>query len=371
MFDLFRRKRRKNSERTTGTVLDFLYRAMQIDDAWSVREAMGFTWWAYNLAQRVWAEPARLVGGHRVLCFRVQTDVFREVTNPDAVAVATQGWNYQASVSGFVFDKAQGTVKLTCSMVCDEENIEQLQGLLAGAMALQCAEAHAAAEWAAEPLGCKADISNHPGNGPRPMPDDMLRIREELIVPHGAAPAPFSEESFRNAIPVLEELFGGGPSGPIRMAAADRGLIAEPPFWANIPGGAQRHVYGRVPQEVNCWLYVSADIEHPGYGSGLFLLLRLPVDLELKACTELVRQLNLAEATEPVWFSQLGAWCVGGEKLQPHFVGFVPSAITRPHQLVWLIQQMFARSFWARDVVRDRFGIGFELAPELLEMLPA
>ena len=37
--------------------IQFLYSLLRIDDEWSVREPRGFTWWAGDYAQRVWAEP--------------------------------------------------------------------------------------------------------------------------------------------------------------------------------------------------------------------------------------------------------------------------------------------------------------------------
>ena len=40
-------------------VIDFVYATLGLDDAWSVREPRGVTWWGHRLAQRVWAEAAR------------------------------------------------------------------------------------------------------------------------------------------------------------------------------------------------------------------------------------------------------------------------------------------------------------------------
>jgi len=36
-------------------VVEHLYKQMQIDAQWSVRQERGFTWWGDRLAQRVWA----------------------------------------------------------------------------------------------------------------------------------------------------------------------------------------------------------------------------------------------------------------------------------------------------------------------------
>ncbi len=353
-------------------MLDYLYRVMQIDEAWSVREARGFTWWAYNLAQRVWAEPPIEIDGGKVVSFRIQTDVFREVTDLDAIACAVELWNRLTTLSGFIFDRAQGTVKLACSMVCEEENVQNLGSLLAAAMAIQCADAHAVAEQAAGKPGCKPGTSCHPRNGPRPTLDKLLRVREEVIAPRGIDPSPVEEEHVRSAAALLEGLLRRDRVGTVAMRIEGASLTAELPFWADIPTGKQMRAHGRIIQRMTSQLEVSAQVPHPRWGNGLFLLPRLPVDAKLEPGLELVRKLNRAAATEPLGFSQFGAWNIEpGDDGGLEFHAFVPAAIAQPHQLPWLIAQMFARNLWARDSLSEHFGIRVELAAQLPEMLPA
>jgi hypothetical protein len=52
--------------------IHFLYSLLRIDDEWSVREPRGFTWWAGDYAQRVWAEPC--VEDHGVWLSRLVGD---------------------------------------------------------------------------------------------------------------------------------------------------------------------------------------------------------------------------------------------------------------------------------------------------------
>lgn len=353
-------------------MLDYLYRVMQIDEAWSVWEENGFTWWAYNLAQRVWAEPFGEILGSRLMSFRVQTDVFGEVSDVDASAGAIDVWNRQTTLSGLVIDEAQGTVKLSCSMVRPEENVPNLRSLLLGAMAIQCADAHVLAERVAAKMGCRPDTSCHPRNGPRPAPHGMLIVREEVILPHGRDPPLVKEEHIRSAAARLEDLLRRYHGGAVAIRIEGPSLVAELPFWADIPTGEQKRVHGRIIQRVTSNLEVYAQIPHPWWGNGLFLLLCLPVLVEPESGLELVRKLNRAEATEPPLFSQLGAWVLQpGDGGRLMFCAFVPAAIAQPHQLPWLLAQMFARNRWARVSLSERFGIRLELAPELLEMLPA
>src|SRR6266446_10020727 len=58
-------------------VIDFLYRSMQIDPEWSIREPRAFAWWGHRLAQRVWAEPVRHSDGYAVVRIVAETNLLR------------------------------------------------------------------------------------------------------------------------------------------------------------------------------------------------------------------------------------------------------------------------------------------------------
>jgi len=73
-------------------VLDFLFDAMKIDDAWSVREPRAFAWWGHRLVQRVWAEPVRSSHDHQVVRVHAATALLRNVRDtPEMRATSTFG----------------------------------------------------------------------------------------------------------------------------------------------------------------------------------------------------------------------------------------------------------------------------------------
>ena len=57
---------------------------MQVDEAWSVREERGFTWWGAWVRQRMWADPAVRSGGETLWQVRARTPVYLD--QPDEPA---------------------------------------------------------------------------------------------------------------------------------------------------------------------------------------------------------------------------------------------------------------------------------------------
>lgn len=93
-------------------LLDYLYRFMEIDDCWSVREDDRFTWWAYELAQRASIEPICEFKGTPIVSVRIETDCLRDVPDMEGTASLIDALNQRASLSAWVWDKERATVKL-------------------------------------------------------------------------------------------------------------------------------------------------------------------------------------------------------------------------------------------------------------------
>ena len=76
----------------------------------------------------------------------------------------------------------------------------------------------------------------------------------------------------------------------------ENGLTAEFPFPGCMPPTAL--------------LTLDNEIRHPLLGSGLFILLRLPLNLRGANVESLASQLNLAELRNPTRTHFMGSWCV-------------------------------------------------------------
>ena len=157
--------------------IEFIYRKMRIDDEWSIREPRGFTWWGHNLAQRVWAEPARMSAGFAVYRVHAETALLRNLEEQEDLSAKLALFNQMASLSAYVWDPAARRLALRCSIYVHAENLAWLQKILGAAVGIQAADAHIKVGLATMLRG-EPDISAHPRSGPRNEADDMLGVIE-------------------------------------------------------------------------------------------------------------------------------------------------------------------------------------------------
>jgi len=313
-------------------IIDAVYQGMGIDQAWSVREARGFTWWGHRLGQRIWAEPARDSDGFAVVRLSAETAVLRNVPNTRELADRLAGFNHHASMSAFVWDPTQASISLRCAAYAHPETAESVKGLFLAACGLQAADAHIKADPLAQLLGGHPAVSEHPLSGPRPKPDNMLSVIEQLFAPRGAGPGPFSHEEFAAAarsrvLPWTD---------PQAKGLTLRGIVRS----ADRPSGTGL-------------LTMSGDSRHPQLGSGLLSVLSIPIEYEPDMLLAVSHELNLAEATTATARSYFfGAWCPEPKPRQGlAFASFIPTASCRPGLLDAIGLSMAARAAWATHLI--------------------
>ncbi|MFB3779770.1 MAG: hypothetical protein ACE141_19275, partial [Bryobacteraceae bacterium] len=297
-------------------VVDDLYRRMMIDAEWSVRNDRSFTWWGHNLAQRVWAEPVRRDAGVDVVCVRAETDFLRNVPDTERTAAALQALNSQASLSGFVWDKQRGRIKLACSAYCNEENVGWTTRLLYAAIAIQCADAHIKAEMGPQLLQSEVDVSQHPEHGPRSLRDDMLNVIQGTVAPHGSGRSAFTAEDFSEAARIL--------SRQVLASSGKTGLTAEFPFCGSTPAVGKWLGLSERKGLETALLQVDGECRHPQLGSGMQMRLTLPIDCDRSRGQAIACKLNLAECVQWTRCNQLGGWCWDPSLHAPTFASFVP-----------------------------------------------
>ncbi len=151
-----------------------IYRDLQVDDEWSVREQRGFTWWAAWLRQRVWAAEAIRSGGETLWHVRARTPAYRDVPDEPATYAFVNEMNRAPGTSAHVYDSADGTLSARCGGFVYDAVAPWITKYLATAVALQASFAWAQAPAVAE--GRALDEDPHPTSGPRRDPDDMLNL---------------------------------------------------------------------------------------------------------------------------------------------------------------------------------------------------
>lgn len=302
-------------------VLRFLTARMQIDAAWALQEQTSFTWWAHTLAQRVWVAPAREVMGVAVRTVHIETDLLADVPMTAPTWARLASMNRFATLSAYVADRAQGTVRLHASVSLTPDNWLLARSVALHAMALQMADAFAEAAELALAFGARVNATPHPRQGLREQPDEMVAVLE-IYQQRGEGDSPFGADE-------IAELVHLEPR-PWLMASNELHRL-----------DADLEFAGETPAR----LELDAAERHASLGSGLQLRLLVPVEPD----DQIAQKLNANECLEPD-AHQLGAWCVDVDK-GLMFTGFVPAAAHTPGLARALVYHLSARNEWARSLL--------------------
>jgi hypothetical protein len=364
--------RKENTGRITGDVgpqlLTFIYEEMKIDREWSIREERNLTWWGHRLAQRIWAETVIIEDGDEIVRVHAETDVLRNVNAEAHPARTLSILNRNASLSAYVWNPQTKKISLRSSTNFHAQNFHWLSVFFLSSVSLQAAEAHLQPYALAKLIGGEVDESAHPKNGFREKRDEMLDVIKLLYAPEGNNPSRFTKEDFHAAMKL-------NPSPWLMANEDEKGLTAEFPFPGCMPPTAL--------------LKVDSETQHPQLGSGLLILLRLPLTLRGADVESLAARLNLAELRNTTRSHFIGSWCVDSERnlnLAQHtllltgnslpvsdlekgakeilsFCSFIPSACHRPGLLENIIYLMGCRTMWANEHLASEEGVPAEFGP--------
>ncbi len=310
-----------------GALVEHLFGEMQVDERWAVRRPRGFSWWAGELAQHVWADAPIDDYGHQLSRVHVQTDVLSDLAPGDralSILGATTGFS---TMSGPLV--GEGGLRLAASVFVHDGTLRMWKHLLAIAALIQVTEAHITAPFLAESTGAKTAVSPHPWSGIRKEQDDMLNVIHDVFAPMGVGPSLFAGHEFADA----EEAMGRHLS--LLTSAGDTGLTSEFPFG-----------------EGTALLQMLTEPRNPRLGSGLMMILSLPTHYATSDLPRLALQMNQLELSQLTRAPFLGSWC-------PHatipntlcFVSFFPNACSLPGLPTTFLQYSAGRARWMLESV--------------------
>lgn len=302
-------------------VLRFLTARMQIEAQWAVQDKSSFTWWAHPLAQRVWVAPAREVMGVVVRTVHIETDLLADVPMTTSTWARLASINRYATLSAYVANREQGTIRLHASVSLTPENWLLARSIALHAMALQMADAYAEAAELAAAFGARVDSTPHPRQGLRETPDEMIGVIE-VYQQRGEGESPFTADE-------IAELVHLEPRPWVMASNELRRLDADLQFATGRPAR----------------LELDTGEYHAALGSGLQMRLLLPLEPD----DQIAQKLNANECLEPD-AHQLGAWCVDPDR-GLMFTGFVPAAAHTPGLARALVYHLSARNEWARALL--------------------
>lgn len=320
---------RKSPDHGLNLVRD-LHSKLQIEPEWCRWDDQGFTWWAKNLAQRIWSDPAAQdANGETFHRLHSCTDVFDGFEDSDRQVAVLNALNQNATLSAFVPEGAQpGRVRLRCSMLLYPDNASYVSLLFSTAVALQAAEAFITTSWFPEEIaaGLSPAFSHHPDSGERHLSDEMLEFIDIAIKPAG-------EEDSRYQGDALEKL--------------GKDLLRPPCLFAT---GSPDGVTAEFPHPQHSYmLRLLASERHPRLGSGLLATLNLPEGGDDLATARGALSLNAREQSSPTHF--LGSWCATSSGLA--FSAFFPNAMANDGIPMSAAFNMVHRAKWHCENLHD------------------
>lgn len=306
-----------------GAVVDAVFRGLQVDEQWSVREADGFTWWPSGVRQVVRAEAPRDVLGEEITRVTVEVPLVTEVTAEEPALLSTLA-NADSVLNGVVYDRRTRTVCRRLAVSMWDGNGGWLQSLLIHAAAVQqtVVSSEQVQELAAL-LGGTPDLVPHPGSGPRVVPDEMTEIGA-LYVQAGARTAA-TPRDFRDLADEAKRLVGVRAQGPSASATLE---------------GDVR------------WSLTST--RHPVFGFGLLSLLSVPFGPDVRVGAAMAARLNVEDSLTNDTTHFLGGWLHDGRGSLVQHV-FVPELVSaqagredRVARMMNLLLDASIRGRWAR-----------------------
>ena len=306
-------------------IIEHVFKQMKIDEKWSIKFNRGFSWWAKNLKQTIWAELvfedegmliSRLYSRCEILTgFEASTENYK-ILDPILS---------MASLSGILIEESNpDSLSYVCSMYAHEQNRMWVKNFFSLAVALQVGESQNQAESLARLTQSNLASSKHPASGNREISDDMLNFIDVVKLADKTLP----DDEFKSIAAFLNESPG------IQAVGGDSDLRVQFSF-------NERTMYFQVDVVEN----------NPLMGKGALFLLQFPGQDDLASGIRLALKLNSLEFKSMTRANFLGSWCLSNERILTH-VSFVPAIGYQKGLLMNLCMSMAFRAKWFSELLR-------------------
>jgi hypothetical protein len=315
--------------------------ALKVADRWRIDEPRGFTWWASDYAQRIWADQSVFHNTTAVFRLHAEIEFLRGRGHAQKCEVYLSQLMSRASLSALVYDEAGDTFKLHCSVYACEENADWLGRLFLAAVGLQVADAHCKAPSLATDLKSAAAATAHPKTGLRDEPDPMCAAVERFFKPAGQQPSRWENvEEWEEAQYNVKRLAQKVSTDSCSFLHAEFAWTAD--------------------QNESINLEVTTQRPHPDLGNGLRLSLVLPVEMAEENAAHTALELNAAERKEWKWIHDLGSWCCENGAVE--YNCFVPNVSYNKAVLPALVHEMAIRADWASELAASELASAAQLS---------
>lgn len=317
-------------------ILSALADELMIDSEWAIREPRSLTWWPHRLAQRIAVSPPRLMFGDPVIGLTISNDF---VTDISADRERVQDWldllNRHAAMAAYVWDEQSRSITIRVSAYLPVRSGTS-GTLVRVATLLSAIEADAKAPLLADEVQARPAVTSHPIGGTRQAPDDLLYFVERELIPRDEGQSAFSGDEMARA-----QEYAGVPW--VEASSDVKGCTCELMFFDNeisAPNGTSSPRTSLVE--------LRTQEAHPGYGSGMLVLLTLPIGSDRATIRSLATDLNRGESFGMTGFPQFGGWCSSGDGSELTHASFLPSVLAQPGVIGTVLYNTALRNEWAR-----------------------
>ena len=310
-------------------VVRHFFNELHIEKERCVQHDRGFTWWAEDVAQRIWSDPPVERNGTTVWKVNARTDFLADFVDSEEHLGLLSELASHASLGGGLIrdDEQRNRIQLASYLYATESTLNWARLFFVTTAATQVAEADVTAKMLAPLAGCSPAHSAHPLYGPRKR-HPVLNILG-TFVREGRKPHVWTPDEFAETAEVLthRQVFPA--------AATDTGVTIEFPF-----------------REQRALCEMTTRVEHPSYRNGLMVRLTLPFTLSEAEDPGIVLRCNKAEIESLTEISHLtGSYSVSDSGFS--YCNFIPniSAFRGVEFLTSLITFMGLRASWLAETI--------------------
>ncbi len=308
-------------------IVHFIHQSLRADAEWCVDAGeRGFTWWAGEFAQHVWAEESNFYNSTATFKVHAETDLVRGQGRAARLEPPLMSAMRNTSLCGVVYDQEKDVYRLHSSAYLHADNLDAMKRLMSAETVLQLDEANRLAHHAAHSLQAVPAISEHPQHGLRSQPSPMARAAELFFRPQGQGPSRWLGQ------PEWKQTEWAMEREAETFKSDHKGELTATYYW---PGGDK------------AVLSVSAGTPHPFLGSGLTMKLCLPVSMDHEQSAHRAVELNSRERSDWMRSHFLGSWCFDDSKFE--FECFVPNTSYNADLLLTLVTSMSIRAQWCAE----------------------
>jgi len=295
-------------------LLDAVRSELLMDDEWVVSGERELLWWGAAQPLRITASHPRLFSGDATIKLTASVRLLVDVAADDyAVTGLISALNRMASIGALVWLPQDRELIMHIAHYSYDGN-EYFTKDFAPFALLAYTEATARAHSFTESIGGTVATMPHPVSGYRLVPDQLMAVTENLVIPKGHSPNAWPNAELR----ALQQDFRN--RNYVANASENEFTVEFPFLRAGDP---------RTSQNTTA-LFQLMILVHPGYGTGLVAILRLPIRYESAEACVLANQLNILEFGTRTGMSAFGSWCVDWDNSSLAHVSFIPNLYARP-----------------------------------------